>query len=168
MGVWFDWTSIGIGVGGLVASIAGLTFAYLARRAAKSAEAAANEARHSISQTLCLVSAQRAISVVARIRTLHQEQRWDAALELYQELRTLLNDVSGTLPREFIQSRPEFDRRIGQLGTIQSLVRESVSSHGNPSEFRFLNESLNSIEITLETLVSTIMPPSEREGELDG
>ena len=80
----------------------------------------------------------------------------------------MLNDVSGMLPRNLGQTRTELDRHIGQLGTIQSLVQESVTRHGNPADFRFLGESLNSIEATLEALVSLSMPLTEEDGDLYG
>ena len=168
MGAWFEWVILGVGAGGLVASVAGVIFAFLARRAAKSAEAAATEARNSMGQTLCLVSAQRVLSVVARIRTLHLEQRWDAALELYQELRTLLNDIRGTTPREFHQTRAELDKGIGQLRVIQLLVQQNFSRGGDLLGLPVLSEAFNSIETNLEALVGDLMPPSEREEELDG
>ena len=168
MDAWLDWTSLIVGIGGLVASVVGVVYALLARRAAKSAEIAANEARNTISQTLSLVSAQRALSIISRLRVLHQSHSWQASIELYQELRTLLNDVSGMLPRNIGQARTEIDRQIGQLATIQSLVQESATRGGNPADFRFLSESLNSMEATLEALVSTLMPPGEEEGNLNG
>ena len=127
-----NWGSF-VGLLGLLASLGGLAYAFLARRAAKSAESAAREARHSISQTLCLVSAQRAISVILRLNTLHREQSWEAALELYRELRTLLNDISGMIPRELDHSRPEIDRGIGQL-----LMREPIGKHSDGKYPSFL------------------------------
>lgn len=163
-----DWLALGIGSGGLVASIVGLIFAFLARRAAKSAEQAANEARNSIGHTLCLVSAQRALSLIVRLNTLHLEQSWEAALELYRELRTLLNDISGMMPPELGRFRAEIDRGIGQLSVIESLVNQAVSRTDDPGDFPVLGESLNSIRTTLESLVSNMMPPIGREGDLNG
>ena len=162
-----NWGSF-VGLLGLLASVGGLAYAFLARRAAKSAEAAAREARNSISHTLCLVSAQRAISVIIRLNTLQREQSWEAALELYRELRTLLNDISGMMPRELGRSRAEIDRGIGQLSVIESLVNQVMSRTDNPGDFQALSESLNSIQTNLEALVSNLMPPSGKEGELDG
>lgn len=163
-----DWLALAIGAGGLVASIIGLIFAFLARRAAKSAEQAAKEARNSVTHTLCLVSAQRALSVIVRLNTLHREQSWEAALELYRELRTLLNDISGMIPRELDHSRPEIDRGIGQLSVIESLVNQAMSRTDDPGDFQVLSESLNSIQTNLEALVSNMMPPRGQEGDLNG
>ena len=160
--------SLLVGVGGLTASIIGVVYALLARRAAKSAETAANEARNSISQTLCLVSAQRSLSIISRLRVLHRDQRWEAAVELYRELRTLLNDVRGMIPGDFRQHRSELDSGIGQLRIIQALAQEALAAGRDPAEFQALGETLNSIEAILESLVSSLMPPIGQEGESNG
>ena len=163
-----DWLALAIGTGGLVASVVGLIFAFLARSAAKSAEQAANEARNSVGHTLCLVSAQRALSVITRLNTLHRDGSWVAALELYRELRTLLNDVSGMIPLEFGPSRAEIDRGIGQLTSIQSLLEDAIASGIDPTVYQPLSEALNSVQTTLEALVSYMMPPTRGEGESNG
>jgi hypothetical protein len=115
-----------------------------------------------------LVSAQRALSVIARLRILHRDESWAAALELYRELRTLLNDVVGTIPRRFDQARAELDQGIGQLSLIQSLIQESIAGTGTLRNYQPLSESLNSIEATLEVLVSSMMPASGQENESNG
>ena len=160
--------SLLVGAGGLLASVAGVVFAILARNAAVSAKSAARAASNSVSQTLCLVGAQRALSVISRLRTLHRDQSWDAALELYRELRGLLNDISGMIPREFGDSKAELDRGFGQLRMIQALVEESVANNQGPVGLQSLSESLTSIETTLETLVSGMMPSSDKEDDTDG
>lgn len=147
-----DWLALAIGAGGLVASIVGLIFAFLARRAAKSAEQAANEARNSVGHTLCLVSAQRALSIITRLNTLHRDGSWAAALELYRELRTLLNDVSGMMPLEFGPSRAEIDRGIGQLTSIQSLFGRRYSQRCRPYS---LSASERSFELGTDKFRST-------------
>ena len=160
-----EWWSLGVGIGGLVASAFGLMFAYLARRAAKSAEEAAKDTRYSISQSLCLVSSQRALSVIARLNTLHRGTNWEAALELYRELRTLLNDISGTMPMELSHFKAEIGRSIGQLSLIQSLVEGFKVQNIDPASFPALSETLNTVETTLEALVSNMIPPRGQEGE---
>ena len=156
-----NWGSF-VGVLGLLASIGGLVYALLARRAAKSAEQAAKEAQNSISQTLCLVSTQRAIALVARLSALHRESRWDAASELYQELRMALNDIDGTMPYYLRHFRPLINRGIGQLELIQSHVYNAVENNLVPPDF---TDSLKSIQTTLEALMSGMMPTGEEESE---
>ena len=168
MGAWFDWAGLGIGAGGLVASIAGLLFAYLARRAAKSAERAAREARNSISETFCLVSAQRALTAVARLTTLHQNQDWNAALEVHRELRTLLNDISGSMPLRYEQSKAAVMQGIGQLSVIENLVRQVLDSALDPSIYPIHTVPLDTIHSALETLVRVMMPASDKEGDSNG
>ena len=162
-----NWGSF-VGLLGLLASIGGLVYASLARRAAKSAEQAANEARNSITQTLCLVSAQRALSVIVRLNALHRDESWVAALELYRELRALLNDINGTMPEKLSHLHTEISRGIGQLSLIQSLVQDFLVQGIDPTSFQALGETLNLIETSLEALVSNIIPPSAQEGESNG
>ncbi len=157
-----------VGLLGFLASVGGLVYAFLARRAAKSAEQAANEARNSISRTLCIVGAQRALGVIVRLNSLHRGENWDAAIELYRELRTLLNDINGTMPEELSHFHTEIGRGIGQLGLIQSLVQDFKVQGIGPTSFPALGETLNLIEKTLETLVSNMIPPSTQEGESNG
>ena len=157
-----DWLALAIGAGGLVASIVGLIFAFLARRAAKSAEQAANEARNSVSQTLCQTYSQRAITLVDRIVVLHREQRWDAASELYRELRAVLSDIKGVLPPTLGQFRGPIDQSLGQLILIQSQVYDALEKGSAPPSF---GESLNSMRTTLEGIVSGTITPGEQESE---
>ena len=84
---WFDWAALGVGIGGLIASVIGLTFAFLASRAAKSAEAAANRASHetrrAVTRSRRTVDTGRAISLINRLKALHRIGDWEYALELY-------------------------------------------------------------------------------------
>ena len=163
-----DLASLVISILGLVASIAGVIFACLALRAAKSAETAAREAQNSVSQTFCLVSAQRALSVIARLNALHRDQNWTAAMELYRELRTLLNDIGGMIPQGLEHSRADIHRGIGQLSLVESLVEQVITKSAESSGHQLLNTFLNSIQTTLEALVSRMMPPGETGSETDG
>lgn len=156
-----NWGSF-VGVLGLLASVGGLVYAFLARRAAKSAEQAAREARNSIGQTLCLAYSQRAITLVDRIVALHREQRWDAASELYPELRTVLSDIKGVLLPTLSQFRGPIDQALGQLTLIQSQVHDAIDKGAAPPSF---GESLNSMRTTLEEMVGGMIASSEQESE---
>ena len=162
-----NWGSF-VGVLGVIVSAVGLWYAFKAHRAARSAAQAAREARNSVSRTLCLVSAQRSLAVIGRLNALHREESWPVALELYRELRTLLNDVSGMMPAGFEQTKGELAEGIGQLRMIQSLVEAAVDRNSEPENVQVIGDSLNSIQTTLETLVRNMMPPGERDGELHG
>ena len=168
MGGSLDWISIGIGAASLLASIVGVIYAFLARQAAKSAEGAARDARKSISQTLCLVSAQRALSVIATLNTLHRSQHWEAALEVHRELRTLLNDVSGTVPQDLEQSKAAVIQGIGQLSVIEDLVGQVSTKTLDHSIFSINAMTLATIQATLETLVRELMPTRDEEGGTNG
>ena len=64
-----NWGSF-VGALGVIVSAVGLWYAFKAHRAARSAAQAAREARNSVSRTLCLVSAQRALAVIGRLNAL--------------------------------------------------------------------------------------------------
>ena len=162
-----NWGSF-VGVLGLLASVGGLVYAFLARRAARSAEQAAREARNSVSRTLCLVSAQRALAIIGRLNTLHRDGSWAAAHELYRELRTLLNDVSGMMPARLEQSKEKLAEGIGQLRLIQSLISDAMDRNSEPENVQVIGVFLNSIQSTLEDLVRSVMPPAESDGEQHG
>ena len=155
-----NWGSF-VGLLGLLASIGGLVYASLARRAAKSAEQAAREARDSIGQTICLVNAQKALSLVDRLTFLHRERRWDAAGEVYRELHTLLSDIDTMIPQHLYQLRAQMNRVMGQLSVIQSQAYNALSS-GDPSPDP--SNTLNSIRANLEALVSGLMPTGQEDG----
>jgi hypothetical protein len=77
-----DWGTF-VGILGLAASVGGLVFAFLARRAAKSAEQAAREARRAITRTLSVVDIGRAVALIGRLKEVHRQRNWDYALGLY-------------------------------------------------------------------------------------
>ena len=160
--------SLLVGIGGLVASIVGVGFAYLARRAAESAKDAAQKAQNSVSETFCLLSAQRALTAISRLRILHQDQDWNAALEVHRELRTLLNDISGSMPRRLEQLRAAVIQGIGQLSVIENLILQVAAKTMDPTIFPIQTFQLDTIQSSLETLVREIMPASVKEGENNG
>ena len=86
-----NWGSF-VGILGLLASIGGFVVAFLARRAAKSAEQAVSEAHRAITRTLSMVDVERAVALIGRLKDVHRQRNWDYALGLYPELRRMLAD----------------------------------------------------------------------------
>ena len=167
MGAWFDWSAFGIGAGGLIASIAGLIFAYLASRAAKSAkdaassaEGAANaartEARRTLSRNLSSVDIERAVSLITRLKELHRQENWGAALWLYQDLRRTLSEIRASMPTDLDQFHNVIDKAVPQVRTMEDQVFRTVHDGSGPEDTPRLSEILNAIQQDLETLQGNV------------
>ena len=159
MGTWFEWAGLGIGAGGLIASIAGLIFAYLARRAAKSAEAAADraseETRKAVSRSLRTVETGKAIALINRLKVLHRDGRWDYSLELYQELRSILNDIHASMPDDLAEIRDAISDAIHEVTKLEADVNRARYETREPDDVPRLDGVLSDIQRNLERLQST-------------
>ncbi len=157
-----NWGSF-IGVLGLAASIGGLVYAFLARRAAKSAEQAASEARHAITRRLSLVDVQRAVALIDRLKDVHYQRNWDYALGLYAELRMTLSEIGTSIPENFDQYRSLIRSAIPQVIALENLVRRSryENEDREPENISSLDETLSEIQENLETLQSSMMYTDE-------
>ena len=91
-----NWGSLA-SAAGLVVSFVGIGWAIIelrrARAAAQAARAAANETRNDIARHVQAVDLERAIALIQRIKLLHDIGRWDAAMEQYQALRSILSHI---------------------------------------------------------------------------
>ena len=87
------WGSI-FSVIGVVVSAGGLSWAIFEARGAKSA---AIETRDSIGRHLVATDLARAIGLIQRLKFLHREGYWEAALEQYQTLRAIISDIIPSL-----------------------------------------------------------------------
>ncbi len=153
-----NWGSF-VGVLGLLASVGGLVYALLARRAAKSAEKAANEARQetrrTVSRSRRLADTGRAIVLINRLKILHRDGRWDYALELYQELRSILNDIQASMPDDMLEIRDAVSDAIHRITDIEAEVNRARYEYREPSDVPQLDGLLSDIQESLERLQST-------------
>ncbi len=145
---------------GIVVSLGGLGWAIKeargARSASEAAKTAAGETRDQIAHHLQAVDLQRAIALIQRIKTLHDDDRWEASTEHYQTLRAMLSDVIARSPEDQSDVREK-------LATARTIVREMenfVRGHERDSirehDRSQLNESLNAIQSDLEELASDV------------
>ena len=153
-----NWGSF-VGVAGLVASVGGLLVAFLARLAAKSAEQAAREARRAVTRTLSMVDVERAIALIGRLKEVHRQRNWDYALGLYPDLRRTLSEIGASAPENIAQSYNFIGDAIPQVTALENLVRRSrhENKNGEPEDIPRLDETLNEIQQSLETLQSSMM-----------
>ena len=158
-----EWLGIGLGTGGLIASIAGVVFAFSARRAAKSAEQAAKDAHGAVTRSLSLVDVERAVALINRLKEIHRRGNWEYALGLYQELRRTLSEIVASIPGDWSNSRGEIRDAIPQLTALENLVSRSLyeSESGGPEDIPKLDETLSHIQQSLESLQSQIIYEKE-------
>lgn len=167
MNDWTTWLGIGIGAGGLVASIVGLLFAFLARRAAKSAEQAATDARVALVRSISSIDVSRAINLIARIKEVHYRGNWDYALGLYQELRRTLSEIRASVANEWPEAHEEIGDAVPQVTAIENMVARSryENASGEPENTPEIDGALSQIQQTLETLLGSMVYSGEIESE---
>ena len=164
---WITWLGVGIGTGGLIASVAGVLFAFLARRAAKSAEQAAREARRTLARSIGSVDVERAINLVRLLKDVHYRRNWDNALGLYQDLRRTLSEIGASVAND----RPEYHKRIGeaipQITEMENVVGRSryESGYDEPENIPEIDSSLREIQEDLEALLGSMMYSDEGGSE---
>ena len=143
---------------GIVVSLIGLGWAIKeargARSASRAAEFAASETRDQIGRHLQAVDLQRAIGLIERIKTLHDNSRWEASTEHYQTLRAMLSDVIVRCPEDQTAIREKLATSRATVGNVENLVRQRGGGTISDREKSRLNRSLNEIQSDLEELAS--------------
>ena len=145
---------------GILVSLGGLGWAIKeargARSASKAAEAAASETRDQIAHHLQAVELQRAIGLVDRIKTLHDNDRWEASKEHYQTLRAMLSDVIVRCPEDQVDVRQKLATARTNVREIENFVRGRDRSPIPKRDRLRLNQTMNDIQSNLEELASNI------------
>ena len=160
---WFTWLGMGIGAGGLIASILSVIFAILARRAAKSAEHAATDARRAVVRTLSSIEVERAVSLINRLKYAHLQRNWDYALGLYPDLRRTLSQITEGVPAPLDHYRDLIKSAVPQITVIEKLVGRSRYEEmaGEPEDISSLDDVLSEVQQNLESLQSSMMYSGE-------
>lgn len=166
MNDWIACLGVGIGTSGLIASILGVIFAILARRAAKLAEQAATEARMALVRSISSIDVSRAINLVTRIKEVHYRGNWDYALGLYQELRQTLSEIRASVANEWPESHKEIGESVPQITAIENMVVRSryENESGAPENIHEIDEVLSRIQQGLEILLGSMMYSDESGG----
>ena len=150
-----NWGSF-VGVLGLLASIGGLVYALLARRAARSAEQAAREARQALSRSLSSVDIERAVELINRLKNLHRQRDWSQAISLYQILRRTLTEIRASMPAGFEQARKAIDGAIPEITAMENQIGRSLHENSELEDTPRFDATLNTIQQELEMLQSNI------------
>ena len=154
-----SWGDVATAVG-IMVSLVGLGWAIKeargARSASEAAEAAASETRDQLARHLQAVDLQRAIGLIERIKTLHDNGRWEGSREHYQTLREMLSDIIARCPEGQRDIRGKLATARTIIGDMDNLVRRrGLDAMPNPQRSR-LNQNLNDIQSDLEELASNI------------
>ena len=118
-----SWGDIATAIGVLI-SLGGFFWAI---KEAQGARSAAREAKEQIVNHLQTVDLQRAIGLIELIKTLHDNNRWEAAREHYQELRAMLSDVIVRCPESQTAVREELATARTIIRDIENYVRERIA-----------------------------------------
>ena len=130
--------------------------AHGARSASEAAEAAASETMDQIAHHLQAVDLERAIGLIERIKTLHDNDRWEASREHYQTLRAMISDVIARCPEDQSDVREKLTTARAVVGDMDNIVRSRGSRNISGRDRSQFNESLNAIQSDLEELASNV------------
>ena len=127
-----------------------------ARSASEAAKTAASETRDQIAHHLQTVDLQRTIGLIERIKTLHDNNRWEGSTELYQSLREMLSDVISRCPENHADVRGKLVTARTVVRDMENFVRQRVSRDITDLDRFQWNQSLNEIQSGLEELASSV------------
>ena len=145
---------------GVVASLVGLGWAIKeargARSASKAAQTAANETQEQIARHLQTVDLQRAIGLIQLVKTLHDNNQWEAAKEHYQTLREMLTWIIARCLEHQIEFRERLTTARTEITLMDDLVRQDIIQGIEEDDRSRLNQNLNNIQSDLEELASVM------------
>ncbi len=99
---------------------------------------------------------QRAIGLIQRIKTLHDNDQWEASQEHYQTLREMLSDVIARCPEDQASIRERMATGRIIVADIENVVRGRGTREISERDRYRLNPSLNDIQSELEELASNL------------
>jgi len=153
-----NWGSF-VGLLSLIVTIIGFAVAIhratQARTSAAAAEAASHETRDAITRVLTVVDLERAIALIERLKTLHRDNKWDANLGHYQDLRAMLADIDARHPAPTPELHTTLRDAIEQVRVIEDSVDWALRDNSDPSGGQNFNQMLNAIQVGLEQIASS-------------
>ena len=137
----------------------GLTFAFLARRAAKSAEQAAREAREALTHTIGSIDVERAVAMITRLIDVQRQGNWEYALALSRDLRRTLSEIETSIPPDLADYRDSVREAIPQITAMIDIANRyrDESNDTRLGDLSNQNEILNGIQSGLEMLQSAML-----------
>ena len=149
-------------------SIVGLVWAVRAARGAQSAAQAAaqatRETRDRTGRDLVVVDLERAVALIQRLKLLHRDARWDAALEQYQALRWMLSAILSRYPDWESESRTQLTEARTQVSVMEGLIEQHAEDDVSVDYRTTFIQQLNETQSALEEMASTLGVRSEGGG----
>ena len=151
------WASNWVSLGGLAVSVVGLVVIFFQARKAKiasqAAEKVARQTSGRIARYLQAVSLERAIASIQRVKLLHRFGQWEASLEQYQILRTLITEIISRMRSDNDQNRRVLITDQALLRTIERVVSEQVNQASQPNMSANFHQTVDQIQSDLESLI---------------
>ena len=145
---------------GVVVSVAGLAWAVIearrARSAAQAAEQATLETKDNIAHHLLVIDLERAIGLIQRLKSLHRDGRWEVALEQYQVLRAMISAIARQCPASETELRERLSKATVSISEMELQVEAWVVYRSQPIDIVELNQELNDIQSDLEDMSNTM------------
>ena len=151
-----SWASLSGAVISTVGLIATIMIAWGARSASRAAQAAAVDTNNRIERHVQALDLERAISLIQRIKLLHNTGRQEAAMEQYQTLRMMISDIIARCPASQPDARAKLaTARVG-VRYMEDTVGESIGYEIDQNARAQFNRRLNTMQSDLEELASSM------------
>ena len=139
---------------GVALSAIGIVVAFLAKRAAGKARAAAEAARQAIKKSLSGVDAGRAIVLIERIQTLNQQRKWEATTHMYKDLRAIISDLQEAQPNQECDFAVALRKSRGQVFILEDALGTLADTQEPGSLLAKANRQLTKIHDLMLTIQS--------------
>ncbi len=161
-----NWVNL-LGLLSFILTLVGLGIAFVqvkkARTAAEAAKEAAEATQEALAKSLTIGDLKNAIALLEKVKSYHRADKWEVAIEWYQPIRAALAEARARYPgREQEQTR-QINAGIAQMTVMGNVVEQSLrSGQLPPTNVKVIVERLNSIQSSLESLVSDLQMTQSR------
>ncbi len=114
------------------------------------------ETRSTITRVLTIVDLQKAIDLIQRVKLLHRDSKWEASLEHYQTLRSMLADIETRHPSPTEAFLTTIREAIPQITIIEDNIDRQLREGVQQVDIGEFNADLNKVQEYLEEAASTI------------
>ena len=94
--------------------------------------------------------------MIQRLKLLHSTDRWEAALEQYQALRAMKSGIIARYPDVEPAQRERLVSAQGSIRVMEDYVESRIDDGLGVNDKNKLNQELNSMQIDLEDMASTM------------
>ena len=143
---------------GVIISSIGLIWAikvaHGARSASRGARLATLQTSKRIQRYLQTVDLERSVGLVQRLKLLHSNEQWQAALEHYQQIRAMMADIIERCPQEDTERQAKLATARILLRDMENFVASRARSGIRVRDRSRMQQLLNQIQSDLEEVAS--------------